>query len=44
MKSSGSRGVDPKYKVGTMVEVLRAAITADEIAKEAEFFSFGTVT
>jgi pyruvate,orthophosphate dikinase len=35
-------GIDLKYKVGTMVEVPRAAITADEIAKEAEFFSFGT--
>ena len=31
-----------KYKVGTMIELPRAAITADEIAKEAEFFSFGT--
>ena len=31
-----------KYKIGTMIEVPRAAITADEIAKEAEFFSFGT--
>jgi pyruvate,orthophosphate dikinase len=31
-----------KYKVGTMIEVPRAAITADEIAKDAEFFSFGT--
>ncbi|MBS5842658.1 MAG: pyruvate, phosphate dikinase [Clostridiales bacterium] len=30
------------YKVGTMIEIPRAAITADEIAKEAEFFSFGT--
>merc|ERR1719262_1090491 len=30
------------YKVGTMIEVPRAALTADEIAKEAEFFSFGT--
>jgi len=35
-------GVDLKYLVGTMIEVPRAAITADEIAKEAEFFSFGT--
>ena len=35
-------GVDMKYKVGTMIEIPRAAITADEIAKEAEFFSFGT--
>lgn len=31
-----------EYKVGTMIEVPRAAITADEIAREAEFFSFGT--
>ncbi|MEN3011080.1 MAG: pyruvate, phosphate dikinase [Candidatus Bipolaricaulaceae bacterium] len=35
-------GVDIPFKVGTMVEVPRAALTADEIAKEAEFFSFGT--
>ena len=35
-------GVDLKYLVGTMIEIPRAAITADEIAKEAEFFSFGT--
>ncbi|MCX7844431.1 MAG: pyruvate, phosphate dikinase [Candidatus Bipolaricaulota bacterium] len=35
-------GVDLPFKVGTMVEVPRAALTADEIAKEAEFFSFGT--
>ena len=35
-------GIDLEYKVGTMIEIPRAAITADEIAKEAEFFSFGT--
>ena len=35
-------GVELKYKVGTMIEIPRAALTADEIAKEAEFFSFGT--
>ncbi len=35
-------GSDMHYKVGTMIEIPRAAITADEIAKEAEFFSFGT--
>ncbi|MBR7159790.1 MAG: pyruvate, phosphate dikinase [Clostridia bacterium] len=35
-------GVDLKYQIGTMIEVPRAALTADEIAKEAEFFSFGT--
>ena len=35
-------GVDLKYMVGTMIEIPRAALTADEIAKEAEFFCFGT--
>ena len=35
-------GVDLSYKVGTMIEIPRAALTADEIAKHAEFFSFGT--
>ena len=35
-------GSSMKYKVGTMIEIPRAALTADEIAKEAEFFSFGT--
>ena len=35
-------GSDMTYKVGTMIEIPRAALTADEIAKEAEFFSFGT--
>jgi pyruvate,orthophosphate dikinase len=35
-------GVDLKYMVGTMIEIPRAALLADEIAKEAEFFSFGT--
>ena len=35
-------GVDLKYEVGTMIEIPRACITADEIAKEAEFFCFGT--
>ena len=35
-------GLDLKYHVGTMIEIPRAALTADEIAKEAEFFSFGT--
>ncbi len=35
-------GVDLKYKVGTMIEIPRACVTADAIAKEAEFFSFGT--
>jgi pyruvate,orthophosphate dikinase len=36
------KGVTLDYKVGTMIEIPRAALTADEIAKEAEFFSFGT--
>ena len=35
-------GVELKYLVGTMIEIPRAALLADEIAKEAEFFSFGT--
>ena len=35
-------GVELEYHVGTMIEIPRAALTADEIAKEAEFFSFGT--
>jgi len=35
-------GVDLKYLVGTMIEIPRAALTADEIATEADFFSFGT--
>lgn len=35
-------GIEMKYMVGTMIEMPRAAITADEIAEEAEFFSFGT--
>ena len=39
IKAAGS---DMHYKVGTMIEIPRAALTADEIAKEAEFFSFGT--
>ena len=39
IKAAGS---DMKYKVGTMIEIPRAALTADEIAKEADFFSFGT--
>ena len=35
-------GIDLKYQVGTMIEIPRAALTADEIAKEADFFCFGT--
>jgi pyruvate,orthophosphate dikinase len=37
-----AEGAKVDYKIGTMIEVPRAALTADEIAKEAEFFSFGT--
>lgn len=36
------KGTDLEYKIGTMIEIPRAALTADEIAKEADFFSFGT--
>ena len=36
------KGVQLDYKVGTMIEIPRAALTADKIAEEAEFFSFGT--
>ena len=39
---SKERGETIKYMVGTMIEIPRAAVTADEIAKEAQFFSFGT--
>ncbi|MCD6540904.1 pyruvate, phosphate dikinase, partial [Candidatus Bipolaricaulota bacterium] len=35
-------GIEVRYQVGTMIEVPRAALTADEVAKEAQFFSFGT--
>lgn len=35
-------GIKMKYEIGTMIEIPRAAVTADEIAVEAEFFSFGT--
>ncbi|MGN0265416.1 MAG: pyruvate, phosphate dikinase [Oliverpabstia sp.] len=35
-------GIDLKYEVGTMIEIPRAALTADDIAKEADFFCFGT--
>ena len=37
-----AKGADLKYEVGTMIEIPRAALLADEIAKEAEFFCFGT--
>ncbi len=37
-----AQGVDINYEVGTMIEIPRAALTADEIAKEADFFCFGT--
>ena len=39
---SQQQASDLKYEVGTMIEIPRAALTADEIAKEAEFFCFGT--
>jgi pyruvate,orthophosphate dikinase len=38
----GKAGLEVKYMVGTMIEIPRAAMTADQIAKDAEFFSFGT--
>ena len=41
-KLIAASGLELHYKVGTMIEIPRAAVTADEIAKEAEFFSFGT--
>ena len=41
-KLIAASGLDMKYEVGTMIEIPRAALTADEIAKEAQFFSFGT--
>ncbi|MBO4583705.1 MAG: pyruvate, phosphate dikinase, partial [Clostridia bacterium] len=41
-KEIAAAGIEMHYKVGTMIEIPRAALTADEIAKEAEFFSFGT--
>ena len=42
MQNIKAAGIDMKYEVGTMIEIPRAALTADEIAKEAEFFCFGT--
>jgi pyruvate,orthophosphate dikinase len=41
-KVKKEKNSDMEYHIGTMIEIPRAAITADEIAKEAEFFSFGT--
>jgi pyruvate,orthophosphate dikinase len=41
-KCFAREGIKIEYLIGTMIEVPRAALTADEIAKEAEFFSFGT--
>jgi pyruvate,orthophosphate dikinase len=41
-KTMAEEGVEVEYKIGTMIEIPRAALTADEIAKEAAFFSFGT--
>ena len=42
MQIIAEAGVKLPYMVGTMIEIPRAALTADEIAKEAEFFCFGT--
>ncbi|MFX1388552.1 MAG: pyruvate, phosphate dikinase [Promethearchaeota archaeon] len=42
LETISNYGVDLEYKFGTMIEIPRAALTADEIAIEAEFFSFGT--
>jgi pyruvate,orthophosphate dikinase len=42
VKAEKARKTPPEIKIGTMIEVPRGALTADEIAKEAEFFSFGT--
>jgi pyruvate,orthophosphate dikinase len=39
---AAAAGVEPDYKFGTMIEVPRGALTADEVAREADFFSFGT--
>ena len=41
-KEIADAGIDLKYEVGTMIEIPRACLTADEIVKEAEFFCFGT--
>ncbi len=41
-KTMEAEGVEVDYMIGTMIEIPRAALTADEIAKEAQFFSFGT--
>jgi len=41
-KTMKDEGVEVDYMIGTMIEIPRAALTADEIAKEAQFFSFGT--
>ena len=41
-KVKGEKGSDIAYHIGTMIEIPRAALLADEIAEEAEFFSFGT--
>src|SRR5881628_2585408 len=39
---TGEHGMKIEYQIGTMIELPRAALTADKIAEEAEFFSFGT--
>ncbi|HEY3266810.1 MAG TPA: pyruvate, phosphate dikinase [Armatimonadota bacterium] len=41
-KTMKAEGIEVDYMIGTMIEIPRAALTADEIAKEAQFFSFGT--
>ena len=41
-KVKAEKGSDIEYHIGTMIEIPRAALLADEIAEEAEFFSFGT--
>jgi len=41
-KVQTEKGIKVEFKIGTMIEVPRGALTADEVAKEAEFFSFGT--
>ena len=42
LRSNAAAGIALDYEVGTMIEIPRACLTADEIAKEAEFFCFGT--
>jgi hypothetical protein len=44
LSAGGKNGSGVQYLIGTMIEGPRGAVTADEIAKEAEFFSFGTIS